>query len=125
VGFYEAMDAFVLSSFKEGLPNVVLEAMAIGVPVVSTRVAGVARLIQDGHSGLLVEAGSDRALVDAVTDLAHDAARRDQLARAGRETIESRYSFPSRMHKIRRIYDRLLGGNRSNNRQKFGRLSGV
>src|SRR5947209_4680203 len=50
---YEAMDIFVLSSLREGLPNVVLEAMALEIPVLATRIAGVPRLIQDGSNGLL------------------------------------------------------------------------
>ncbi|MBY0458364.1 MAG: glycosyltransferase, partial [Gemmataceae bacterium] len=53
-GYFEAMDVFALSSRREGLPNVVLEAMALSVPVVSTRVNGVPRLVQDGRNGFLV-----------------------------------------------------------------------
>src|SRR5262249_18451947 len=54
----EAMDVFVLSSLREGLPNVVLEAMALEVPVVATRIAGVPRVIRDQGDGVLVEPGS-------------------------------------------------------------------
>src|SRR5581483_11692001 len=53
--YFEAMDVFALSSLREGLPNVLLEAMALEVPVVATRVAGVPRLVRDGRTGLLTE----------------------------------------------------------------------
>ena len=56
-GYFEAMDVFALSSRREGLPNVLLEAMALEVPVVATRIAGIPRLIRDEENGLLVEAG--------------------------------------------------------------------
>ena len=55
--WYEAMDIFALSSFREGLPNVLLEALALEVPVVATRIAGIPRLIRDGDNGLLIEPG--------------------------------------------------------------------
>ena len=49
--YYEALDVFALSSLREGLPNVLLEAMALDVPVVATRISGVPRLVQDGRNG--------------------------------------------------------------------------
>src|SRR5262249_18684958 len=55
---YEAMDVFVLSSLREGLPNVLLEAMATSVPVAATRIAGIPRLVEDGVNGLLVVPGN-------------------------------------------------------------------
>jgi glycosyltransferase involved in cell wall biosynthesis len=102
------MDLFVLSSLSEGLPNVVLEAMALEVPLVATRIAGIPRLIEDGRNGLLVEPGSVDALAVAIARTINDPALRLQLEREGRATIESKHSFAVRMDKFRAIYDELL-----------------
>jgi glycosyltransferase involved in cell wall biosynthesis len=107
-GLYQAMDAFALSSYREGLPNVLLEAMALELPVVATRVAGIPRLIQDGENGLLVEAGTVGALADALARLIDDPVLRRRLGRAGRATIEARYSFRERMARIAALYDSVL-----------------
>ena len=106
---YEAMDVFALSSYREGLPNVVLEALALEVPVVATRIAGVPRLIHDEANGLLVESGSADELAGAIGRLLEDEGLRRRLARAGRETVEARYSFAVRMKTIAAMYDDLLG----------------
>jgi glycosyltransferase involved in cell wall biosynthesis len=106
--FFEAMDVFALASVREGLPNTLLEAMAMSVPVVATRVGGVATVIQHDHDGLLVEPGDERLLADALDRLRSDAALRDRLAAAGRSTVEERYSFAARMEKLARIYDDLM-----------------
>jgi glycosyltransferase involved in cell wall biosynthesis len=105
---YQAMDIFALSSYREGLPNVLLEAMALEVPVVATRVAGIPRLIRDGENGLLIEPGDARALAQALSGLLSDPGRRKRVSQAGRRTVEAGYSFQARMEKIRAIYDRLL-----------------
>jgi glycosyltransferase involved in cell wall biosynthesis len=106
---FEAMDLFALSSLREGLPNVLLEAMAMEVPVVATRIAGVPRLVEHMHNGLVIEPGSVAELTRAMGCLLQTDALRTRFARAGRQTIEDRYSFAARIDKIRRIYDRLLG----------------
>jgi glycosyltransferase involved in cell wall biosynthesis len=106
---YEAMDVFALSSHREGLPNVLLEAMALEVPVVATRIAGIPRLVRDGENGVLVDAGDVTALGSALLDLLSDAERRARFGRAGRQTIETSYGFRARMDKVRALYDRLLG----------------
>ncbi len=108
---YEAMDVLALSSVREGLPNVVLEAMALGVPVVATRIAGVPRLVRDGETGVLVEPKSVEELTAGLARLLDDADERGRLAAAGRRTIETSYSFAARMRAIRAIYDDLLGRN--------------
>jgi glycosyltransferase involved in cell wall biosynthesis len=105
---YEALDVFALSSRREGLPNVLLEAMALEVPVVATRVAGVPGMITDGVDGLLVEPWSAEELTAALNRLLADAGLRSRMACEARKTIESRYSFAARMECIGLIYDRLL-----------------
>ena len=105
---YEAMDVFALSSRREGLPNVMLEAMALETPVVSTRVAGVPRLIADGDNGLLVELNDQAALTAALERALLQPELRNKLAAAGRRTIEERYSFALRMKKVAAVYDELL-----------------
>lgn len=109
IAFYHALDMFVLSSLREGLPNVVLEAMAMSVPVVSTRVAGVPKLIDDGHNGLLTPIGDVEPLAAAMARLTQDRGLAQRLAHEGRRTIEDRFTFSARMAVEKDIYDRLLG----------------
>ena len=106
---YEAMDVFALSSRREGLPNVVLEAMALETPVVSTRVAGVPRLIVDAENGLLVDLDDQAALSAGIERALANPELRSRLAAAGRRTIEQRYAFAVRMKKVAAVYDELLG----------------
>ncbi len=105
---YEAFDVFALSSLREGLPNVVLEAMAMGIPVVATRVAGVPRLIRPEENGLLVDLGDIEELGSSLGRLLTDGELRDRLGGSGRRTVEERFSFERRMERIRKVYDELL-----------------
>ncbi len=107
---FQAMDVFALSSFREGLPNVVLEAMALEVPVVATRIAGIPRVVRDKENGLLVEPSSVDELTSAINTLLSDGKLRKQFSKAGRDLIEREFSFDKRMQKVSRIYDELLGG---------------
>jgi glycosyltransferase involved in cell wall biosynthesis len=109
IEIYHALDVFVLSSLREGLPNVMLEAMALEVPTVATRVAGVPDLIRDGENGLLVRPGEQGELTEAIDRLLLSEALRRRLATAARRTVESRHSFAARMDAVRRLYDHLLG----------------
>ena len=106
--YYESLDLFALSSLREGLPNVLLEAMALRVPVVATRIAGVPRLIRDGENGRLVPPDDVPALQTALAGLLDDAGLRENLGRAGRKTVEDRYSFAGRMEKLAALYNELL-----------------
>jgi glycosyltransferase involved in cell wall biosynthesis len=107
--YFEAMDVFALSSLREGLPNVLLEAMALEVPIVSTRVNGVPRLVQDGRNGFLVNAGDLDGLTTALAGMLKNACLRELFRNAGRRTVETRYNFAMRMQRLKRLYDELLG----------------
>jgi glycosyltransferase involved in cell wall biosynthesis len=106
---FAAMDGFVLSSLREGIPNVVLEAMAMEVPMVCTRVAGVPNVMDDEKEGLLIDCGSTPALEAALTRLVTEPSLRISLAKAARARVERRHSFSLRMQRIKDVYERVLG----------------
>src|SRR5205085_3991460 len=87
--FYAALDAYVVPSRQEGGPKGVLEAMAAGVPVVSTRVGQAAELIRDGENGLLTDVDDLAALAGAVERVHGDPDLRARLRAAGRATAEA------------------------------------
>ena len=106
--FFAQLDMFVLSSLREGLPNVLLEAMAMQVPVVATRVAGVPTLVQDRQNGLLVPIDSPFELASAIRSFAENAELRARLGEAGRQTVEESFCFAERMRQVATLYDNIL-----------------
>ncbi len=93
VALYADADVFVLPSFAEGVPVVLMEAMATELPVVTTAVAGISELVEHGRSGLVLPPGRLDVLVDALADLAAAPARRRELGRAGRRAVEEGYEI--------------------------------
>jgi glycogen(starch) synthase len=90
-GVYHRGDVFVSPTHAEGFSNTILEAMASGLPVVSTRVVGVVDCLRDGENGLLVAPDDPEALASALLRLHGDPALAADLGRAGRETVEERF----------------------------------
>jgi glycosyltransferase involved in cell wall biosynthesis len=84
---YRRTDIFCLPSFAEGQPVVLMEAMAAGLPVVSTRIAGTSELVEDGLSGFLVHPGRADELEDALARLASDADLRRRFGEHGRAKV--------------------------------------
>lgn len=82
-----ASNIFVLASFSEGRPNVILEAMAIGTPVIASNIEGVRELIRDGENGLLFEAGNSQHLAECIDQLASNSGLRARLSRTARQFI--------------------------------------
>ena len=105
-----AADALVLPSFAEGLPVVLMEALAAGRPVIATRVAGVGELVEDGVSGLLVHAGDADGLAEAIGRLADDRDLRARLGRAGRTVVEAEFDADREAARIARLFAGDLGG---------------
>jgi glycosyltransferase involved in cell wall biosynthesis len=91
---------------RDGIPNVLVEAMASGVPVVSTRISGIPELIEDGINGLLVAPGDAAALADAITRLLTDPRLASRLAAAGRLTVERGFDLVANS---RRVAELLVG----------------
>jgi glycosyltransferase involved in cell wall biosynthesis len=90
---YAAADVFAIVSFAEGIPVVLMEAMAMGIPCVSTRIAGIPELIRDGIDGLLVAPSDMEELEEALVRLMDDEALRLRLGTSGRTRIVEHYNL--------------------------------
>ena len=101
---YRAMDVFVLPSLWEGLPLVLLKAMAAGLPVIATRVSGVEEVIRDGVNGRLVPPGQAEALAQAVLELAAQPSLLARWGQAARETVVQNYSLEAMLARLETLY---------------------
>ena len=106
---YAAFDLFMLSSRREGLPNSLLEAMAIGLPVVTTDVAGAKELVINEETGLIRSQGDVEGLAQAMIVLLEEQGVRRRMGEAGRRRVENEFSFIQRLQRIEMLYDRVLG----------------
>ena len=108
---YRKADLFVLgcqvarNGDRDGIPNVLAEAMAMGVPVAATTVSGIPELVQSGINGLLVEPGDPRALADAMLKLLGDSELRAKLIPAGRETVARIFDNRPLIKELARVYE--------------------
>ena len=102
--FYGIADVAVLSSWSEGSPNALLEAMAAGVPVVSTAVGGVPEIVSDEESALLVKPGRAGAMAAAVGRLLEDPALAERLVTCARRLILERYTPQERTRRLVEAY---------------------
>lgn len=105
---YEALDMIVSPSRTEGLPNVLLEAMAMRLPIVATSVGGTPELVEDGANGLLVPAEQPERLAAAVNRLLGDTGLRARLVSGGTRRVDEEFSFDARMRKEEAFYERML-----------------
>jgi glycosyltransferase involved in cell wall biosynthesis len=103
---YAAFDVFALSSDSEGLPLVIVEAMAAGLPVVSTDVGGIAAVVIDGETGLLAPRGDGHALVAKIAALAAQPTLAVRLGEEGRRRALARYSRQRMVDDYFAVYDR-------------------
>ena len=105
---YRNTDIFVLASFAEGVPGVLMEAMSMEIPCVSTWITGVPELIRNGVDGLLVAPSDDKSFADAVAQLSNDCELRRGIGQAGRERILDRFHLEKNAAQLAAIFRRFL-----------------
>jgi glycosyltransferase involved in cell wall biosynthesis len=108
VGLYRRASLFLLTSDHEGTPNVVLEAMASGVPVVGTRVGDVPDLLGNGERGRLAERGDLDGLVSAIVELLGDPQTRAHLANHALAYVQSQRSHTALKDHLTKLYSLTL-----------------
>jgi glycosyltransferase involved in cell wall biosynthesis len=103
-------DVFVMCSVKEGLCTSVLDAQAVGIPVVASAVGGLVEAVKDGETGLLVPARDPAALASAVARVFRDGDLRRKLGEAGRAHVRERFSVKTMVEGSRSVYGRMVRG---------------
>ena len=103
-------DVFAMPSRQEGLGLSIMEAQAMGLPVVASRVGGIPSLIEDGKTGVLVEPENPDELAEAIIKLFQDRARSKKIGMAGREFIREAFSADKMLDKVVQLYQQLESG---------------
>lgn len=106
--WYRAADVYVIPSHHEGLSNTMIEAMASGLPVISTRISGSSILLKSPEAGLVVDVGNPKQLAGAIEAILHDASVRARLGLQARLKFESRFSLQTLSKKMILLYESLL-----------------
>jgi len=105
-----ALDVTCVPSLSEASGLTAIESLALGVPVVASRVGGLPDVVVDGRTGLLVPPGDAGAVAAAISELLADPARAQALGRAGREHVEQQFTVERMVDGYRRVYEELALG---------------
>jgi colanic acid/amylovoran biosynthesis glycosyltransferase len=106
---YQQADIFALPSFSEGVPGVLMEAMAMEIPCVATWITGVPELIRNGIDGLLVSPSDVSGCADAIRQLVDDPELRLRLGRAGRQRVLDKFDLRKNSVALAEIMERRMG----------------
>ena len=106
---YALADIFSIPSFAEGIPIVLMEAMAMEIPCVTTRITGIPELIRDGEDGLLVAPSDIQSLADALERLITDAPLRKKLGESGRERVIEEYHLAHNVDRLAEVFSYRIG----------------
>jgi len=109
-GCLKGADCLINPSLTEGLPNIILEAMALEIPVIATSVGGVPELIENNVNGIMVSYGDSERLAEAIIRLAQDTEGKDSYCRSAKATVTNKYSFQTQMMAYGKIYSQLIDG---------------
>jgi colanic acid/amylovoran biosynthesis glycosyltransferase len=102
--YYERAAVFCSPSLAEGIPFVLMEAMAMELPVVASRIAGIPELVEDGVAGLLVPPGRADLLADALEDVLRDPERAQAMGRAGRQRVVEQFDVDRSAERLAELF---------------------
>ncbi|MFL6275188.1 MAG: glycosyltransferase family 4 protein [Blastocatellia bacterium] len=105
--YYALIDVFVLTSLWEGLPYVMLEAMAMGKPVVASDISGCRDVVIDGKTGLLVQPRDEQAIASAILTLIENPDMRRRMGTLGRRVVEQKYRIQQKIKELEAAYEGL------------------
>ncbi|MEM2459536.1 MAG: glycosyltransferase family 4 protein, partial [Candidatus Bathyarchaeia archaeon] len=105
---YQAADIFVFPSIYENMPFAVLEALASGLPVITTKVGGIPEIIDDGENGFLIEPFNARKLAERLLYLVENPTVAYEMGAAGRKTVEERFNWNKIIKQITAVYREVL-----------------
>ena len=100
-------DILVLSSLSEGLPNVILEAMAAGLPIVATRVGGIPDIVKDGENGFLIDPKNPEQIAEKINLFLEDDKLREKISKNNKQKAKE-YSWESVIERLEKIYFRVI-----------------
>lgn len=105
-----SIDVLAMPSLLEGLPMVLLEAMAMAKPIVATRIDGITEVLEHVKTGLLVPAENSHALAEAIAGILNDKAKANFFGRNAREAAKEKFSVKKMVQQTERLYEELLNG---------------
>ena len=103
--FYKASDIFALTSHYDNFPNVILEAMSSGLPIVATNVGGIHYQIKNGLNGFLVDSSKNNECTEAIVTLATNSALRSRMGQENIRSIVSTFSWDNSAEKVLGLYE--------------------
>jgi len=105
---YKGLDLVVQTSYTEGMPNIVLEALLMRVPVIATDVGGTSEIIKDNITGILIRPNSIEVLISYIRKYLSNKRHFEDMAIKGSKDIKNRFSFEKRTEKIMNIYEKVV-----------------
>ncbi|MBM3306809.1 MAG: glycosyltransferase [Candidatus Eisenbacteria bacterium] len=120
-----AMDVLVMTSLWEGLPRVIPQALATGVPVVSYDISGIDECVHDGLNGYLVPEGAVDVMVDRLALLARDTALRAEMVRRAREDLDPSFTEDAMIRELEGVYEELTGDRDEHRAQGREAMGGI
>ncbi|UCC94463.1 MAG: glycosyltransferase family 4 protein [Candidatus Omnitrophota bacterium] len=103
-----ALDVFVLPSIREGQPLILLEAMAMGKPIVATDIEGVNEILEDGKTGALIPSANSSALAEAIVGMLQESKKTEEMGKLARSTVMDKFNIQDKVKEHQRLYEAII-----------------